>query len=349
MKWLRQVCLTAVAAGLCAVALSLPLPARAADAPSWVDPKLLEAAKAEGAVVIYSSINEEEGLPTWHLFEEATGIKVEYIRGSDAQMTSRILIESRGDKPGWDILISTAVHKLPQQLLTPVEPAEAAHLVPEARDPQHRWYGVDANYNVPSYNTKLVKAADLPKTYEELARRADWAGHVANNETDAEWLTALMRQYGDEKGRALIESIAGTLKPAMISGHLQVARAVGAGEYWVSLNNYVSLTLNVKLSGAPIDFWTLEPIGLFFHEIGVDAKAPHPNAARLAANFMLSRDAQLKTTTWGRLPVRRDVPTNPPGVLDAFAGKTVIPINLAGEAEKKADAMYKELVAGRGK
>ena len=72
-------------------------------------------------------------------------------------------------------------------------------------------------------------------------------------------------------------------------------------------------------------------------------------AGRLAENFILSQEAQRKTTTWGRLPVRRDVETNPPGVLDAFAGKTVIPIALAGEAEKKADGLYKELVAGRAR
>jgi len=322
-------------------------PAPAADAPAWLDQKLLAAAKPEGTLVIYSAINEQEGLPTWQLFEQATGLKVEYIRGSDVQMVSRILIESRSDKPSWDILSSTAVHKMPQQLLAPIEPPEAAYIVPEARDPNHRWYGIGANYDLPSYNTKLLKPGELPQSYEELAKRTDWAGHVANNETDAEWLAALVSFYGEAKARALIGSLAAALRPAMISGHLQVARAVGAGEYWASLNNYVSLTLNVKLSGAPIDFWPLESIGLFFHEIGASAKAPHPNAARLAVNFMLSQEGQRKTTTWGRLPVRRDVETNPPGVLDAFRGKTVIPITLAGEAEKKADGLYKELVAGR--
>src|SRR5260370_12660511 len=89
--------------------------AGAADAPAWLDQKLLEAAKPEGTLVIYSAINEQEGLPTWQLIEQATGLNVEYIRGSEAQMVSRILIESRGDKPAWAILSSTAVHKMPQQ------------------------------------------------------------------------------------------------------------------------------------------------------------------------------------------------------------------------------------------
>ncbi len=53
---------------LCALAASAVwgfAPVRAADTPSWVDPKLLEAAKKEGTLVIYSSLNEEEGLPIW--------------------------------------------------------------------------------------------------------------------------------------------------------------------------------------------------------------------------------------------------------------------------------------------
>jgi iron(III) transport system substrate-binding protein len=319
--------------------------AQAAEA--WVDPKLLEAAKAEGSLVIYSSINEEEGLPTWQLFEQATGIKVDYIRGSDVQMVARILLESRADKPGWDILSSTAVHKLPQQLLAQVDPAQAEHLFPEARDPNRRWYGISANYDMPSYNTKMLKPSDLPKSYEEWAKRADWAGHVANNETDSEWLAALVSFYGEARARELIASLAGALKPAMISGHLQVARQVGAGEYWASLNNYVSLTLNVKLSGAPIDFWALDPIGLFHHEVGVNLRAPHPNTARLAANFMLSQQAQKFITKWGRIPVRPDVESNPPGIRAAFQNRKVIPIVIAGDAEKKADSLYKELVAGR--
>jgi len=316
-------------------------------ASSWIDPSLLAAAKPEGTMVVYSAINEQEGLPSWQLFEQATGLKVQYVRGSDAQLVSRILIESRSDKPTWDILSSTAVHKLPQQLLAEIEPSEAVHLIPAARDPNRRWYGTGANYDVPSFNTKLVNPANLPETYEELAGRSDWEGHVANNETDAEWLAALVSFFGEAKARALVGKLVTNLKPALISGHLQVARAVGGGEYWASLNNYVSLTLNVKLSGAPIDFWTIEPIALFFHEVGVDARAPHPNAARLAANFVLSQEAQRKSTTWGRLPVRPDVETNPPGVLDAFRGKKVIPITLSGDAEKKADGLYKELVAGR--
>ena len=78
----------------------------------------------------------------------------------------------------------------------------------------------------------------------------------------------------------------------MIDGHLNLARSVAAGEYWVALNNYVPLTINVKLAGGPTDFWALDPVALAFGSIGINTQAPHPKTALLAANYMLSHEGQ---------------------------------------------------------
>src|SRR6516225_10581319 len=79
-------------------ALLGPLPARAQDPAStpsrpWLDSALLPAARAEGSLIVYSSTNEQEGLPLFKLFTDATGIKVEYVRASDAVLMSRMAIE----------------------------------------------------------------------------------------------------------------------------------------------------------------------------------------------------------------------------------------------------------------
>ena len=153
-----------------------------------------------------------------------------------------------------------------------IDPPEAKNIAPEARDPGKRWYGVYANYNSPAYNTKQVKASDLPKTYEEFAKHKEWAGKVAIDGTDNEWLKGMFEFYGEQKGTQLIKDIVATLKPIVTDGHLAMARATGAGEYAISLNNYVNLTMNVKLAGGPIDYFALDPVTLIFGQVGVSAQ-----------------------------------------------------------------------------
>ena len=61
-----------------------------AQSPSWVDPALLAAAKAEGALTVYGSMNEQEALPLWKMFESASGIKVNYVRGDSVELAVRL-------------------------------------------------------------------------------------------------------------------------------------------------------------------------------------------------------------------------------------------------------------------
>ena len=90
-------------------------PARAQDAapetlqrPSWMTPELA-AARAEGSLTVYSSMNEQEGLPLWKMFEDATGVKVNYVRSSDSIILSRIAIENRARQRSWDLAVTTTV------------------------------------------------------------------------------------------------------------------------------------------------------------------------------------------------------------------------------------------------
>ncbi len=316
-------CGASVVAETSALLAAMPVQAAAEPARSWMEPKLLAAAKKEGTVVVYGSMNEGEALPLLKLFGDATGIKTEYVRNSDTGLMARIMVEARANKASWDVLQTTTVSKMPASLFASFDPPEAQHAMREARDPEHRWYGVYANYNSPGYNTNLVKASDLPKTYDDFLKHKEWAGKVAIDFSDREWLRAIYEYYGEEKGEKLAKSLIATLNVATVHGHLALARAVGAGEYAVELNNFTNLIVNTKLGGAPTDFWAIDPVLLFFGQAGISAKAPHPNAARLFVNFMLSKEGQAQLTTKGRIPTRPDVPTNPPGVLKAFAGRKI--------------------------
>jgi iron(III) transport system substrate-binding protein len=336
--------------GLIALSLTAAAsPGRTQDtqAPSWMIPDVATAARAEGSLTVYSSMNEQEGLPLWKMFEDATGLKVNYVRSSDSIILSRIAIENRARQRSWDVAVTTTVNRLPNDALLQFDPPEARGLIAQARDPNRRWYGVYANYNTPAYNTNLVRKSELPKSYEEFLDRKEWAGKVALDDTDDEWLSAMIVYYGEERGKKLLKDIAAILKPVMVDGHLALARSVGAGEYWLALNNYASLTVNVQLSGAAIDFWALDPVALFFGSVGISAQAPHPKAAQLAANFMLSREAEQFLAKRGRMPTRADVQVNPADVSERLKERKIIATIFAGEEQKKWQGLFKEIFKPR--
>jgi hypothetical protein len=111
--------LAAGIASFCIVVAAIPAQAQQ---PSWIIPDLLAPAKAEGELVIYGSMNEEEALPYWKIFEDVTGIKVAFVRSSDANLRARIAIEARARQRTWDLVTTTPVYRLPEELLLQFDP-----------------------------------------------------------------------------------------------------------------------------------------------------------------------------------------------------------------------------------
>jgi ABC-type Fe3+ transport system substrate-binding protein len=337
--------MTAAIAGVVSIIMSgLGTPAEAQSKPSWLVADLLTKAKAEsGTVTIYSSVNEAEALPLWKDFEEASGIKVEYVRGSDTALIGRIALEARAKKRAWDVLVTTAVGRLPAAFLAQFEPPEARSWPKDAIGPDKRWYGVYSNICAPAYNTKLVDAKSLPKSFEEMASRKDWAGKVAIDIHDEQWMMGLYQHYGEARAKKVLDDIVTALKPGIVSGHLALARQVGLGEYAVALSNYINLTNNVRMRGSPTDYWVLDPVVVIYGGIGISADAPRPASALLAANFLMSKEGQQKLSHRGRIPVRTDVTPNPPDVFKRLDGHKLVPVNLTGEDEKKASRDFQAI------
>ena len=337
--------------GLLSAGLTMPFllrtrRAEAADpaAHPWIVPDLLAPAQKEGGLTIYSSTNEQEGLPLWQIFENATGIKITYVRAADAALIGRIGIEARTGQQSWDLLNTTTVNQTPAQFLATFDPPEAAAIIADARDPAKRWYGCYGNYNAPAYNTRLVARQDLPTSFEGFLDHPEWAGKIAIEPTDKEWLYAIEQTHGEAAGRKLVQDIIAKLRPVVVDGHLALARALSAGEYTVALNNYVMLTDNMSMAGGPTDFWPLDPVALFFGALGVNIHAPHPNAARLGANFMLSQEAQAFAAKTGRLPTRPDVASEPAGVIARLSKAHIVPVNLSTEEARRWQKSFRDLL-----
>ena len=126
-------------------------------------------------------------------------------------------------------------------------------------------------------------------------------------------------------------------------GHLALARAVGSGEYWVALNNYTNLTVNVKLAGAPTDYWAMDPVALIFGSVGVAANAPNPNASAAACQLRAQPEAQAQLTKRGRIPTRPDTPSNPPEVNETLLKQKIIPAVFSAAEQKRWQAEFQTL------
>lgn len=145
----------------------------------------------------------------------------------------------------------------------------------------------------------------------------------------------------------MIKEIVARLRPVVTNGHLALARSVAAGEYPVALNDYVMLTENQRLAGGATDFWALDPVAVFFGAVGVNAHAPHPNAARLGANFMLSAAAQRFAAKTGRLPTRPDVASNPPDAIPRLTAVRRVAVNLTPAESRDWQKRFRELFQGQ--
>ncbi len=330
----RKFAVAFVGAGARALAVGLVSEGAMAAEPSWMDKGLLAKAKKEGQLTVYGSMNEKEALPLWAIFDKITGLTTTYVRASDVKLMARIQIERRANTHSWDLLQTTAVNKLPKKWIAQIEPDQAKHIPAIAKDPDKRWYGVYANYNGPAYNTRLVKKSDLPKTYEDFLKHPEWKGRIAIDGRDNKWLKAIYAYYGEKKGEKLMRDIQQQLNVKIVRGHGALARNTSAGEYMISLNNYINLTVRTKLKGNPIDWWVIDPVAVSYGQVGMNASAPHKNAALLGVNYLLSKESQTQLAKSGRVPTRTDVKPIPPDILQIMAKRKVISAVLNAKEEK---------------
>lgn len=64
----------------------------------------------------------------------------------------------------------------------------------------------------------------------------------------------------------------------IIQKHLAVARAVDSGGYRIVLDNFLNLTLNVRLTGQPTDFWLLDTVSQQSGLVGISSSSFTPKA-----------------------------------------------------------------------
>jgi iron(III) transport system substrate-binding protein len=284
----------AVLAAACLLA-TVPLPAVAqlADLANDTSPdrmqKLIDGAKKEGTVSVYSSITTEDMAALIPPFEKKYGVKVRFWRASNEDILQRAVVENRGNRFEADVYETdgSGMEGLKREnLLQPIKSPVFADLVPQATKPE-AWIGTRLNIIAGAYNTNSVRAGSLPKSYEDLTD-PKWKGKLGIEAADSDWLATIVASRGEEQGLKLMRDIVKANGASVRKGHTLMANLVASGEVPLALTTYLYKTKQLKDSGAPIEPLFLDPVVARVNGIGVAAKAPHPHAAILFFDYMLS-------------------------------------------------------------
>ncbi|MGC2517689.1 MAG: extracellular solute-binding protein [Burkholderiales bacterium] len=293
--------------------------------------RLLERARQEGSVVLYTSLATTESMPLAQAFEKKYGVKVELWRAVSEKVVQRAVTEARARRFSVDV-IETNGPELEmlarEQLLSEFFSPHVADL-PASALPAHRlWVSDRMNFFVVAYNTNKVRREDLPKTYEGFLDPR-WKGRIALEATDSEWLGTLVKLWGEPRAMGFLHQLA-AMRPDIRKGHVLLSELIAAGEVEVGLTVYNANAESMKRRGGPIDWVPVEPVVARPQAIGLAKNAPHPHAALLFADFVLSAQGQELFLSMGRVPASLKVKSP----LNDFPYTMVDPVTVLDESEK---------------
>jgi iron(III) transport system substrate-binding protein len=272
--------------------------------------RLADNARREGVVVLYTSLAPSESGPLTQAFEKKHGIKVDLWRSNSEKVAQRAITEARASRHQVDAVetIGTDLEKLTREkIFAEFYSPHIADLLPTAIPAHRGWMPDRLSYLGVAYNTRLVRRDELPRSYEGFLQ-PKWKGRVGLEAGDVVWLAGIVKHWGEERGMRFFNGLA-QMRPDVRSGHTLLTQLVISGEVPVGLTVYSSSAEPGKRSGAPIDWIAVQPVIAQPLGIGLARRAPHPHAALLFADFVLSPEGQALFESLGRPPASRKVTT----------------------------------------
>ena len=316
----------------CAAVLRSSAPAATTDA-------LIEEAKHEGEVVYYASMNLSEANALIGAFEKRYPfIKVKLNRTGSEKLLTRVLTEARAKKNFADVIqtVEFSMHLFSRGGILARYLPQSNSLYPKEFKEEGFWTTAYYNAYVTAYNTKLVAASGLPKTYDDLLDPR-WKDKLMIESTKADWFAGMLQIMGQDRGIKYMRALA-KQQPSPREGHELLAQLVAAGEGVFDINIPAASVERMKERGAPIDWIALGPVPAIMVGIGVSSQAAHPHAAKLFLEFVLSRDGQKLMQTPGRLVARGDLANDQTNMLKKLK---IVPVNPA--LAEKLDEYAKQL------
>ena len=267
--------------------------------------QLVAGAKKEGKLVVYASATAPQLLMYFATFNKRYPfIKTEYFRTGKQKLVSKILFEEQAKQHIADVIhtsvIETNILKK-RGALSKYAPLEAAALPSQYKDPEGFWTSAYASGTLLGYNSRQVKRAEVPKTYDELLNPR-WKNAIAIDSNKIEWFAMLLKL----KGRPFMEKLA-ALNPTIRDGNTLVLQLLAAGEFPISAGVYEYSIEDMKTKGAPVDWVGLEPVITYTVASSLPSQPNNPNSAKLFIEWLISKEGQQVINQYGRVPIRDDV------------------------------------------
>jgi iron(III) transport system substrate-binding protein len=273
--------------------------------------RLVEAAKREGELTIYTSTPVDDIKVMTDAFERKYGVRAKVWRASSEKVLQRGVVEARANRYDVDVFETNGPELealLREKLLTPVWSPSLASLVPAAKFAHQSWVGTRLLIFAIAYNTNLVRKSDLPASYEGFAD-ARWKGKLAIEAEDSDWFATVSELLGEAKAESLFRGIVAANGVSMRKGHTLLTNLVASGEVPLALTVYNYKAEQLKNQRAPIDWYVIPPAIARANGVAVAARAPHPNAALLWYEFEISEEGQQLLLTRDFVPTNRQIET----------------------------------------
>jgi iron(III) transport system substrate-binding protein len=331
------------------LALLFATAARAAEP----DPALVEAGRKEGSVVWYSTLIVNQIVrPMVDAFERKyPGIKVQYSRATSSDTAIKIRNEARARRVQADVFDgpNTVFLLEDANLVADYTPRAAADWPLSLRDVHGHWTAQCMFIWTAAVNTNVVKPEDIPKTYDDLLNPR-WKGQIAWTSDltpggPPGFLHNILVDRGQDRGMDYLRAFAKQEPVVIPAAQRVVLDKVVSGEYPLAvmiLNYHATISAG---QGAPVKWLRMEPLSQSLSLISLLKDAPHPNAARLLVEFVLSDEGQKIMADNDYLPasprVAAKIPENKPDA-GGFRVNAVSPDMTRDELPKWV-ALYHEL------
>jgi iron(III) transport system substrate-binding protein len=253
--------------------------------------ELYEAAKKEGAVVLWSA-NDAEAIQKMAVDFQKTypGIEIQHFEIEPGPAIQRLVAEAQAGQVNvdlFDTLLSYLQPALQRDLIQPYDwpsfgvKSELTFYDNKCID----YYHLDVPL---AYNTTMVKEGEI-KSWDDLLD-PKWKGQVVL-EARGLGLAILAEKWGDEKVDKFIDALKAN-DALIIKGGTPTAEALAGGQAAIAIGTYAGKMERYKQMGAPVAWSTVGPVPAMNYVLCIPKNAKHSNAARLFTWWLTTREGQ---------------------------------------------------------